>query len=160
MSELDLQSRADEYARKRGLRLTDRLGGGTDGEVWKTNRKTAVKVFQYQKNYRMELSCYQRLSQHRITKIRQFAVPRLIESDDELLVIEMSIVTVPCLIDFGKAYLDGEPDHSAETWADHHRQQREIWEDKYNEVQAVLWSLRQIGIYYRDAKPGNLMFPS
>jgi hypothetical protein len=87
------------------------------------------------------------------------AVPRLIESDDGLLVIEMSIVSAPYLIDFGKAYLDSEPDHSAETWAEHHQEQREIWEDKYNEVQAVLWALRQLGIFYRDAKPGNLMFP-
>lgn len=141
------------------MQLTDRLGGGTDGDVWKTDRKTAVKVFQYQKNYLMELGCYQRLGEHGITKIRQLAVPRLIAWDDDLLVVEMSIVTVPYLIDFGKAYLDGEPEHSAETWADHYEQQRQIWEDKFNEVQAVLGSLRHLGIYYRDAKPGNLMFP-
>lgn len=107
----------------------------------------------------MELGCYQRLRQHGITKIRQFAVPRLIAWDDRLLVVEMSIVTVPYLIDFGKAYLDGEPEHSAETWAEHYAHQRELWEDKFDEVQAVLRSLQHLGIYYRDAKPGNLMFP-
>jgi hypothetical protein len=108
----------------------------------------------------MELACYQRLKERGIRKVRDFAVPRLIQSDDKLLVIEMEIVTAPYLIDFGKAYLDREPDHSAETWAEHHAAQRELWEDKYNEVQAVLWSLRQIGIYYRDPKPGNIMFAS
>ena len=154
----DLRSRAERYAKAHGLRLTDRLGGGSDGEVWKTNRKTAVKVFQYQKNYRMEVACYQRLRQRGVRKIRQFAIPRLIQSDAELLVIEMEIVTPPCIIDFGKAYIDSEPEHTAETWADHHAEQREIWESRYNEVQVVLWSLRQIGIYYRDAKPANIMF--
>jgi hypothetical protein len=115
--------------------------------VWETNRKTVAKVFQYQKNYYMELRCYQRLKRHSISHIRQFAVPRLIEFDSNLFVLEMSIVTAPYLIDFGKAYLDSEPDHSAETWAEHHQEQQEIWEDRYGEVQAVLWSLRQLGIF-------------
>jgi hypothetical protein len=153
------ETRLRKYAAARRLKIERYAGGGTDGSVWETNRKTVAKVFQYQKNYRMELACYQRLRQHRITNIGQFAVPRLIESDDDLLVIEMSIVSIPYLIDFGKAYLDYEPDHSAETWADHHQEQREIWEDRYKEVQSVLWRLRQLGIYYRDAKPGNIMFP-
>jgi hypothetical protein len=160
MVDLDLNARADLYRRAQGVDFTDRLGGGTDGEVWKSNRQTAVKVFRSPKNYHMELACYQRLKERGIRKVRDFAVPRLIQSDDKLLVIEMEIVTAPYLIDFGKAYLDREPDHSAETWAEHHAAQRELWEDKYNEVQAVLWSLRQIGIYYRDPKPGNIMFAS
>src|SRR4051794_24223342 len=159
MNTSDLKRKATEYIHARGFRLTDRLGGGTDGEVWRSNRKTAVKAFQYPKNYYMELPCYQRLGDRGVTKIRQFAVPRLVGWDGELLVIEMGLVSPPCIIDFGKAYLDREPDHSPEQWADHFASQREIWEEKYNEVQGVLWSLRQMGILYRDAKPGNIMFP-
>ncbi len=135
-----------------------RLGGGNDGTVWQTDRKTALKCFQYQKNYRMELGAYQRLRMHRVTKIRELAVPRLIDADDDRLVVEMTIVTPPCLIDFGKSYLDSEPDHSPEVWADYHREQREIWEERNAEVQAVLRKLQQYGIYYRDAKPKNIMF--
>jgi len=158
MCNLDLRRRAESYARKHRLRIVDRLGGGTDGEVWTTNRKTAVKVFQSQKNYDMEVGCYQRLRDRGVKNIGQFTIPRLIQSDGTLLAIEMEIVTPPCLLDFGKAYLDGEPEHSNETWAEHYATQREIWEDKFNEVQSVLWTLRQLGIYYRDPKPGNIMF--
>jgi hypothetical protein len=159
MVQSELEAKARQFAASRGTTLRRTLGDGNDGAVWETNRKTAVKVFQYQKNYRMELNAYQRLTSKRITKIRQFAVPRFIGSDDNLLAIEMSIVSAPCLIDFGKSYLDSEPDHSAETWAEHHEEQREIWGDQYKEVQAVLWALRQLGIYYRDAKPKNIIFP-
>jgi hypothetical protein len=117
-----LDAKARKYAASQKIALRRRLGEGNDGVVWETNRKTAVKVFQYQKNYRMEFQAYQRLAARRITKIRQFAVPRFIRADDELMAIEMSIVSPPCVIDFGKSYLDVEPDHSAETWAEHHEE--------------------------------------
>lgn len=140
------------------LELTDFLGDGTDGNVWKTARKTAVKAFKYNKNYDMELACYQRLTENNVTNIMSLAVPRFVGCDHELQVIEMGIVSPPCLIDFGKAYLDSQPEHSPETWRDHENEQREIWGDRYQDVQAVLWKLKQLGIYYRDANPRNLMF--
>src|SRR4029079_7971420 len=138
MSRLDLRTRADEYARQQGMQLADHLGGGTDGEVWMTNRRTAVKVFQYRKNYDMEVACYHRRKERGVTRIGHFAVPRLVQFDEPLMIVEIEIVTPPYVIDFGKAYLDGEPEHSAETWAEHQAAQRELWEDKFNEVQSVL----------------------
>jgi serine/threonine protein kinase len=163
MSNLDLKRIAKSYARSRGLILADHLGTGTDGSVWKTkmqgvNDMTVIKAFQAQKNYLMELGCYQRLGNHNISKLGRFAIPSMVDFSDDLLVIEMSIVTAPYLLDFGKAYLDSEPDHSQETWSYYHQEQRDIWEDKYDEVQSLLAQLRNIGIFYRDPKPGNIMF--
>ncbi|MCA9102538.1 MAG: hypothetical protein KDA63_15360 [Planctomycetales bacterium] len=163
MSDLELKKTAEKYACSRGLALADHLGSGTDGSVWKTksndtNDMTVVKAFQAQKNYRMELGCYQRLEFHNVWKVGRFAIPRMVDFSDEWLVIEMSIVTAPYLLDFGKTYLDFEPEHSPETWADFHQEQKEVWEDKYDEVQAVLSELRSMGIYYRDPRPGNIMF--
>jgi hypothetical protein len=158
MSHLSAEERAKKYATQLGLELTDFLGDGTDGNVWKTARNTAIKAFNYKKNYDMELACYQRLKERNVTKIMQLAVPRLVGHDAALQVIEMEIVSPPCLIDFGKAYLDHQPEHSAETWQDYNEEQREIWEDRYQEVQAVLWKLKELGIFYRDAKPRNIIF--
>jgi len=123
----EIKRRLEEFVAARELLVTGFLGGGTDGEVWTSDRKTAMKVFQYQKNYLMELQAYQRLRSRGVRMIREFVVPRLVEADDRLLVIEMDIVSPSCVIDFGKAYLDAEPDHSAETWAEHHAAQKELW---------------------------------
>ena len=88
----------------------------------------------------------------------RYAVPTMVDFHDELLVIEMSLVTAPFLLDFGKAYLDSEPEHSEETWAYHYEEQKEIWEHRFDEVQSLLSELKSMGIYYRDPKPGNIMF--
>lgn len=158
----DQESRAQAYAASHELVLAQTIGSGTDGAVWKATKgrqKLVLKVFERDKQYRTELACYQRLTENRIRKIGQFAVPRLVGWSDELLVVEIALVTPPYLIDFGKAYLDSAPEHSEETWEYHHEEQRDLWGDKYAEVQALLWQLERIGIYYQDAKPGNITFP-
>lgn len=106
----------------------------------------------------MELGCYRRLSEHDVKSVCGLAVPRLLGSDDESMVVEIEIVSPPCLIDFGKAYLDRQPDHSEEQMEYHREVQQELWGERYEDVQAILWKLEQIGIYYRDANPRNIMF--
>ncbi len=59
-----------------------------------------------------ERDCYRHLKSLAISNIEGFAIPRLIDSDDELLVVEMDIVSPPFLLDFAKAYLEGPPDFS------------------------------------------------
>jgi hypothetical protein len=45
------------------------------------------------------------------------AIPRLIRTDDELLAVEMTVVTPPYLLDFASAYLlDKVPDFPDEVW--------------------------------------------
>jgi hypothetical protein len=153
-----LMERARTYAANAGLLLNNFLGGGTDGNVWQSSRNTAVKALQLQKNFDMELGCYQRLKDHGWVKIGPCTVPRLVDWDAGLLIIEMEMVTPPYILDFGKAYLDSAPEHSEETWRDHEAAQREIWGDHYGDVQAILWRLESIGIYYRDPNPRNIVF--
>lgn len=50
-----LEQNADEL-RQNGYEVI--LGLGTDGRVWKTSRKSAVKVFERQSNYVRERNCY------------------------------------------------------------------------------------------------------
>jgi hypothetical protein len=94
----------------------------------------------------------------RRTDLRGFAVPELVDFDDDLLVVEMTIVSPPFLLDFGKVHLDRRPEFSAETIAEWRESMKELFEDRWPEVRLLLAALERYGIYYLDAKPGNIMF--
>jgi hypothetical protein len=158
ISSADQKLRAKQYADAQGLLIVKELGAGTDGAVWKTSKNTAIKVFERPRIYNTELASYQRLQEEGVRKLGRFNVPSLVEWDEVLLVIEITIVSPPYLIDFGKVYLDHPPDYSAEVWADYEEQQRELWGEKLGEVQALLWRLETMGIYYVDPTPKNIAF--
>lgn len=155
-----LLERANEYAKKSGIRLDLKtpLGHGTDGSVWKSSRKTAVKAILHSLNYTKERICYQRFAAAGVTKLLMFSVPQLVAFDDTLQIVEMKIVNAPFILDFAKAYIDSPPEFSAEVWRDWEQQGLELFEIKWREVKKLLSALKQYGIYYLDAKPGNIMF--
>jgi hypothetical protein len=81
--------------------------------------------------------------------------------DDDLMVIEIGIVTPPWALDFGKAYIDKPADYPEgvlEDSFDSFKQQytTEDWE----RVMSVITNLRSFGIYYYDLKPGNVKVES
>jgi hypothetical protein len=160
MTDSTLQQRAIEYAKLSGisLDLNTPLGHGTDGSVWRSNRKTAVKALVTQINYTKEKVCYQRFSVAGVSNLLGFSIPQLVAFDDALQVIEMTIVDVPFILDFAKAYIDTRPDFSPEVWQDWNEQGRELFDDRWRQVRSLISALEQFGIYYLDAKPGNIMF--
>ncbi len=90
--------------------------------------------------------------------ILSFHVPQLIRFDDELRVIEMTIVTRPFLLDFAGAYLDFPPQFSEEIWAHWQLEKREQFEDRWPTVQAVLAALEELDIHMVDVSPSNIAF--
>jgi len=82
-----LLDRAEQYARLRGLKLLDRLGGGVNGSVWYTNMHSAVKAFELTEAYERERDVYFRLTELDVNSINEFAVPRLRGFDNDLMVI-------------------------------------------------------------------------
>jgi hypothetical protein len=160
MANSSLEERAKRYGELAEIEVQFEraLGSGTDGAVWKTDRGSAVKVFERQANYRLEVECYERLTAANVTVIEGFAVPRLIGWDDDLWVIEIDIVTPPFVLDFAKVHLDRPPDYSPEVLAEDEERCREIFEDRWPRVKSLLYALRRYGIYYMDPKPGNIMF--
>lgn len=163
MDDEDLFRRAKEYAKYKGIRLApeQRFAWGSDGTIWKTSAGSALKILERPKNYRDELTAYQRLHAASVDEINGFSIPRLLGSNDALLAIEMSIVQRPYLLDFGKIYLDEPPPY----WTDPqlmqnaHAEWRELFGKRWPVVWAVLGVLRQkFGIYYVDPKPGNILF--
>lgn len=87
-----------------------------------------------------------------------FHVPQLIRFDDELRVIEMSIVTRPFVLDFAGAYLDAPPEFPEEIWSDWEAEKREQFEKRWPVVQSVLAALEDLGVHMIDVSPSNIAF--
>lgn len=155
----DIESRASRYASRRGLSLGPRLGSGKDGIVYSTSSATAIKVHRRQATYDAELACYRRLAEHQVVDVREHHVPKPLDHDDELLVIEMSVVSRPYLLDFVDAHLDAAPDFPDEVIEQWHEEKREQFGDRWNDVQMVMAILRgRYGIHLLDVNPGNVTF--
>jgi len=163
----ELEQRAQVYAQGRGLILAEPLGSGVHGIVFATEShqekdlaklRSAVKVHRGNLGYTRERDVYLRLREQSVTVIRGCHVPDLLDYDDELWVLEMTIVTRPFLLDFAGAFLDTPPDFSPEVLADWRAEKQEQFGPHWPEVQAVLRSLENYGVFMVDVNPGNVAF--
>jgi hypothetical protein len=154
--------RATHYANSRGIQLVgkDLLGYGSDGTVWQTSRRTALKALHRQKTYELELESYRRLKDAGIRKIGMFEVPRLEDFDVAEFILEISIVQPPYLLDFGKVYLDFPPTYlyDEQMMANAHEEWIERFGTRWSKVHHAMKMLEQLGIYYYDPRPGNISF--
>jgi len=120
---------AEAYAARYGLGIVERLGFGIHGTGHVAEGKikaenSAVKAHISAVPYLRECAVYKLLKEADVSEILGFHVPQLIRIDDELRVIEMTIVTRPFVLDFAGAYLDSPPDFSEEVWAEWEQQKR------------------------------------
>src|SRR5215213_1661290 len=99
------EGRAQLFCEQAGMHLVKPLGHGIDGNVWQTNRQSAVKAFAREDTYLRERDCYRRLFENEVDVLAGFEVPLLKDYSNALLVVEMSLVSPPCILDFGKAYV-------------------------------------------------------
>ncbi len=154
--------RIKAYCQKHRLDCGPCLGQGTQGTVYavqdSTGRQAAVKFHGRQIAYQRERDVYLRLKHLDVTDIAGHRVPVLINSDDELLVLEMTIVSPPFALDFGGAYRDKPPDYSEQVWADWMEEKRETFEDNWPAVETILADFRLLGIYIADVNPRNIRF--
>ena len=72
-----------------------------------------------------ERRVYERLREAHVLRISGFHVPQLVRFNDELMAIEMTIVTPPFVLDFAGAYLNSPPAFSDQIWADWEAAKRE-----------------------------------
>src|SRR5689334_271995 len=105
----DIVRRASIYAARRDLTLGPQLGFGKDGIVFAASSPvraaTAIKALLRRDLFDRELACYLRLQERGVVEVREHAVPRLRGQDHDLLVVEMSIVARPFVLDFASAYV-------------------------------------------------------
>ena len=141
------------------------LGGGIHGQVFFVGGKAApggaaIKVFYLEEFFRREVLVYERLRDAGVKEVRGMAVPQLIRADVELLVLELTVVERPYLLDFAGAYLDdAAPQFEDEVWEIWEADKREKFGERWPEVKAVLAALEDYGVHMLDVNPGNVALP-
>ncbi|MCI0536982.1 MAG: hypothetical protein L0Z50_17340 [Verrucomicrobiales bacterium] len=101
---------------------------------------------------------YQRLRELNAITVLRFNVPQLIGFDDELRVLEMTIVKRPFVLDFAAAYLDARPEFSQDVWTQWETEKEEQFEARWPEVRRVLDAVEELGVYLLDVSPANIAF--
>jgi hypothetical protein len=92
--------------------------------------------------------------------IDEFWIPKLIDYNDELWVVEMEFITKsPYLLGFAKVRIDRPPDFSPEVLEYEEAKGRELFQHHWPDVKRLLASLESIGIYYLDPQLENIKFP-
>ena len=127
--------------------------------MYSTNTATAIKSFVSAFAFEQELACYLRLLEHGVDNVLGHHVPQLIDWEDNLRVIEMTLVQPPFLLDFAGARLDYSPDFPPEVIEQWMADKRQEFGNHWPDVLALLDSLTQrFGIYMLDVNPGNITF--
>jgi hypothetical protein len=158
---LSLEDRIQRYASHTGNQLVASLGFGHDGQVYATYTHIAVKFFGNRDVFRRELQCYQRLKEYGVDEVLGHAIPRLLGWDEELLALEMSIVSRPYLLDFASASLDWTPDFSPEVMEEWSRRKALEFGVYWPKVQLILAILAdRYGVHLTDIHRGNIAFDS
>lgn len=150
--------RASEYCELHSLTQDIRLGFGKDGAVWQTQRRTAVKCFRRKEPYQREVAAYRRLEQQGVQSVLGHAVPQVIRVDDVRLVIEMTIVRPPFVLDFASVWLDAPPQFPPEILEAWEQERMEQFGDRWPQAVGVLAALRRLGLHMTDVHPGNIGF--
>jgi len=161
----ELFGRAREYASRYGLVLGDELGFGVHGTVFVVQSQpqeaahagqSAIKVHEREPDYCRERDAYLRLKEHGIRAIGGCHVPQLLRYDDELWIVEMTVVTRPFVLDFAGAFLDKPPDFPEEVLADWRADKQEQFEKNWPRVESILRLLQNYGIFLVDVSPSNI----
>ena len=163
MTVLPVEVRIKRYEETRHVQALKSLGAGTQGTVFmfdnlSRSASVAVKFHQRTVAYEREIAVFHRLADLEINSVCGHHVPMLIGYDDELLAIEMSIVSPPFCLDFGGAYLDRPPDYTPEVWRDWREQKSEDFGEHWDAVEQILEEFKSFGIYIADVNPGNIRF--
>ena len=126
--------------------------------VFLSDRNSAIKVHSRKEGYTRERDVYRRLEDRDIRSIQGLTIPRIMSWDDALLVFEMSVVHVPCILDFGGAYLDDEPAHMNrdEHWLE---AKAEEFGENWERAQSIIRELEfRAGLWLSDVNTGNIRF--
>ena len=154
-----IMERAKHFGEAQQIEIEEQLGFGWDGTVFATDRQSAIKVFNHERLYQRERDVYLRLQSRQVSRLLEFKIPRLMAYDNDLWIVEMTIVSPPFALDFAGAYLDQKPDYPPEVMADWRAEKAEQFgESHWSRVQALMWAFSKLGVYLADVKPGNIVF--
>ena len=92
--------RAKHFGEAQQIEIEEQLGFGWDGTVFATDRQSAIKVFNHERLYQRERDVYLRLQSRQVSRLLEFKIPRLMAYDDDLWIVEMTIVSPPFALNF------------------------------------------------------------
>lgn len=153
-----IQVRLEEFCHQHGIQPVRRLGFGKDGTVWSTSSFNAVKVYASEVPFAQEVRVYRRLAEHSVMAINGHHVPQVVRVDEELGVLEMTMVERPFVLDFASARLDEPFDFSAEVMEEWWERKRDDFGPDWGAAVGILRALEKLGVYMTDVHPGNIGF--
>ncbi len=106
--------------------------------------------------YERERDIYLRLQQHRVETIAGCQVPQLLGFDDQLWIIEMTIVSPAYALDFAGAYLDKKPDFPPEVRRQWELEKRIQFGADWKYVPRIVMAVERMGILLADLNPRNI----
>jgi hypothetical protein len=151
------------YAARHELLVVERLGFGIHGSVHVVEHKvksqrSAIKGLRTTEFYRRERAAYELLRGAGVTEVAGFHVPQFIRADDDLQVIEMTIVTRPFVLDFAGSYVGAPPEFSEEVWAEWEAEKQEQFGARWKTVKTVMSAFEELGLHLLDVSPNNVAF--
>lgn len=159
MTHIDPRQTASLYLGQDSIQ--DQVGSGIDGIVYFTSRGTAIKVHHHRVRFERELAVYKRLAEHRVHDLQGVTVPELLAFDTQLMVIEMTVVQKPYLLDFAKCHLDQPIDFGPDVMEEWVQRLKEEFGENWSRALSIYNELsRRLGIYHYDLSPRNLDFGS
>lgn len=91
-------------------------------------------------------------------RVLGFNVPQLLGYDTELLVLEMTVVQQPFVLDFAEVRLDFPIEFPDEVWTHWLEEKQEQFGERWPVVERVLWDFESLDIYLLDVSPRNIAF--
>jgi RIO-like serine/threonine protein kinase len=92
------------YAERNQLKIVKRLGFGIHGSVFAADypngRTVAIKHHAEGDPFYREFEVYSRLHELKVKEVHGFIVPRLLNVDEDLRILEMTIVSRPFILDW------------------------------------------------------------
>jgi hypothetical protein len=163
METSELLLRCRQFADHQGLTLGEQLGAGVQGIVFSAKSqpehgRVAIKAHKQEPDYLRERNAYFRLRELGITTMRGCNVPELIAHDDKLLILVMTVVARPFVLDFGGAFLDQAPDFSEDVMLEWEQEKKEQFGSRWPDVRAIINELQIHGIFLIDVNPRNISF--
>jgi len=98
-------------------------------------------------DYFRERDAHLRLQRLGITTILGCSVPELIDYDNDLWIIVMTVVDRPFVLDFGGAFLDQAPEFADEIMAEWEIEKQEQFGPQWAAARAIIYELQSHGIY-------------
>lgn len=121
-------------------------------------RELALKVHRRREPFVLELEIYLRLREANVTQVLGFNVPQLPGYAADLLVLEMTVVQQPFVLDFAEVRLDFPLEFPDDVWTHWLEEKQEQFGERWPVVQWVLAAFEALDIYLLDVSPRNIAF--